>query len=163
MRLIRTDNAEQLGTDIRQVALWEIQNHWISRPMRQETYWIGKIRLSSSLKLCHKATKSHIGYGSGDVPIFLSPLVWRTHNIKRSQSFFYLHLTREPATETHVDSDVKLDPDCVSSCKRLNSYKTLFLFLSPSFFFIRDTSMSVRWYNWPRRQSTDVIFSRPAE
>lgn len=48
-------------------------------------------------------------------------------------SLFYLHLTWNLATETCVTLDVKLEPDCMSSQKRLNSYKT------PSFF-IGDTN-----------------------
>lgn len=119
------------------------------------------------LRIRTKLCMSYFWYGFNYEPIFFlffSFCIYVKNLQHKGLTVFSLHLTWNFVTETYVTPDVKLDPDCVSSQKRLNSYETFsFFFFSFSLFFIKDTNLSVWWYNWLHRQATDVLFFQLVE
>lgn len=95
-------------------------------------HWTSEYTMKATLHSTHHNSISHTFGMDSECGIFLFSLYFCVKNSQHKVlTVFYLHLTWKLATETYVDLDVKLDPDCVSSWKRLNSYKTFFsIFLS---------------------------------
>lgn len=83
------------------------------------------------------------------------PLVCAIRNIKK-RGLSLLFTSDLRARDRCVDLDVKLDPDSTVTRGFLSPPPPYFSALNFLLFFPADTNTSARWYNWLRRQPTDV-------